>query len=163
MGLFGIGRKAIAVEMAGRNLTAIMMDADDCWHDVCGLRAYKTSGPIATCEVAFARAALVQSLLIDACSPEQSERALKASNEMIIESFSDQDTPDTFKHYSKSLIVAAVERVAMYLENAFPTSQLAAVLGAALGVPGIPSVEAVYIFESVEARVSAQLKKAKLI
>ena len=31
MGLFGFGKKAVAAEVAGRNVTAHMIDADSCW------------------------------------------------------------------------------------------------------------------------------------
>jgi hypothetical protein len=163
MRILGFGKKPISAELAGRNLIAMMTDADDCWRDVCELRSYKTSGPIATCEVAFARAALVKSILASSAAPSIAERALRAADEMIEEAFSDQDTDDTLKFFDDTLSVAAKRRVSFYGHHVFPTSQLASVLGARLGVPGIPSVEAAPIFDRIEARMKSVLKDVKLI
>ena len=163
MGLFGWGKKPIAAEMAGRNLTNLLIDADECWKDVCGLRSYKTSGPIATCEVAFARAGLVKSIIERATSPAIAKRALIAADELISEAFSAEDTEETQRFYGEKLSAAATKRVEFYKEHAFFPSQIAAMLGAKLGVPGIPSVEAAYIFENVEARARSLLKKVRLV
>jgi len=163
MRIFGFGKRPISAELAGRNFIAIMIDADDCWRDVCGLRSYKTSGPIATCEIAFARAALVKSIIARAAVARIAERALRAADDMIIESFADQDTEDTLKFFGDTLSVAAKRRVSFYEQHVFPVSQLASVVGLRLGVPGIPSIEAAPLFENVENRMRTVLKDIKLI
>ncbi len=163
MNLFGLGKKPVSAELAGRNLTALMIDADDCWRDVCALRAYKTTGPIATCEVAFARAALTKWLLCDGIPEPIADRASRAADNLILESFSGEDTDETLKFYDKALSSAAPERVAMYSRMPWYHADLASRLGVELGVPGIPSVEAVFIFEQVDVRVRRLTSKMKLI
>lgn len=163
MGLFGFGKKPVAAEVAGRNLTAHMIDADSCWRDVCGLRSYKTEGPIATCEMAFARAALVKFMLKEQRPASVAERIDKAADELILESFTGEDTEATHLFYGEPLEIAAPKRVAAYSEHAFMTSQLASVLGAKLGVPGMASIEIAPFFDDVARQVKALTAKIKLV
>lgn len=162
MGLFGFGRKPVSAEIAGRNLTNVMMDADHCWADVCGLRSYKPDGPIATCEVAFARAALTKAILMEDKGQAVAERISRAADAAVLDSFTGQDTDATRAFYGEELKDAAPKRVALYSDNVFPPAQLASTLGAQLGVPGIPSIEAAFIFEKVERQVRSALSKVKI-
>ena len=84
MGLFGWGKQHAAAEIVGHNLTAYVMDADDCWEDVCQLRSYKPTGPVATCEMAFARAALARVAMLEHRNSAIVERMIKASTNCII-------------------------------------------------------------------------------
>jgi hypothetical protein len=163
MRLFGFCRKPIAAEMLGRNLTALMIDADDCWRDVCMLRSYKTVGPVATCEMAFARAALVKSLYGNQTRDGVSERLQLAADELILESFSGEDTPDTIDFFGCELVEAAPRRVAFYSHHTFPAAQLSGMLAARLGVPGPGAVEGAWMFEKVEKRVRDLMSKVKIV
>ncbi|MBA2388669.1 MAG: hypothetical protein H0V67_00280, partial [Geodermatophilaceae bacterium] len=151
--VLGLGKKPVAAEIVGRNVTARMIDAESCWQDVCLLRSYKTEGPIATCEMAFARAALTKALLCERQHPEIGERISQAADALVLRSFTGQDTPASRAFYGEELAKAAPKRVALYSDNVFPHSQLAAILGRELGVPGIPSMEASFMFENSEERV----------
>jgi hypothetical protein len=163
MRLFGFGRKPIAAEMLGRNLTALMIDAEDCWRDVCMLRAYKTTGPVATCEMAFARAALVKNLYIDQAKQGVSDRLQRAADELILESFAGEDTPDTIAFFGRELIEAAPQRVAFYMHHTFMMSQLSGVLAARLGVPGPAAAEGAWMFEKVEKRARDLMDKVTIV
>ncbi len=163
MGLFGLRKKPVAAELAGRNLTALMIEADDCWEDVCALRSYKTDGTVATCEMAFARAALTKSILNENQHPAIAERITQAADALLLESFAGEDTEVTLKFYGETLDKAAPRRVSLYLDNVFPTSQLASVLGSQLGVPGPASIEVTPLFDAAEARVRMVIRKARFI
>ena len=58
---------------------------------------------------------------------------------------------------------AAPERVALYSQTPWYHAELASRLGVELGVPGVPSVEAAFLFEQVDARVRRLTSKMKLI
>ena len=163
MGLFGIGKKAIAAEILGNNAMAVMLNADDCWGDVCLLRSYQTADSIATCEMAFARAALVQRTLTQGQEQAVADRIVVPANKFVGDAFATQDNAETVKFYRAPMRDVALERVKFYDQNAFPISQLAATIGAALGVPGIPSVEAAFLFEKVETRVREITGKYKVV
>lgn len=163
MGWFGLGKKPVAAEIVGRNLTALMINAESCWQDVCALRSYKTDGPVATCEMAFARAALTKAVLCENQHSAITERISQAADNLVLESFTGEDTNATRAFYGEELAQAAPKRVALYGDNVFPHAQLASVLAAQLGVPGIPSVEAAFMFENVEKRVRAVITKLRIV
>ena len=163
MGLFGLGKRKITAESIGRSFANATMNADDCWADICKLRSYKTDGVIATCEMAFARAALTKSILCDAVPSGVAVRISAAIDAAVLDSFTGQDTATTDAFYGEALGNAAPKRVAKYLENAFPCAQLASNLGVQLGVSGIPAVEADFMFEAVERRVRKALATVKIV
>ena len=158
-------KKKVAADIVGRNLTLHLIDADDCWRAVCMLRAYDVPGPVATCEMAFARAALVRSLFSELPdAPGIRERLQLASDEVFAETFNaEEDTEEVREHYGMSLAKAAGMARRFYGEHVFPCSQLAAVMGIRLGVPGIPSVEAGPLFEAVVTRFEKLTSEIKII
>ena len=163
MGLFSFGKKAVAAELAGINLVGHFIDADSCWGDVCGLRSYKTDGPIATCEMAFARAALVKSFLKMNQSEGIVDRIDMSADQFILECFKDEDTDATRSFYGESLATAAPKRVAFYAQHTFMTSSLGSALGATLGVPGMPSVEVGQLFDEVVRQAKVLTAKIRIV
>lgn len=163
MGWFGFGKKAVAAEILGNNIMAMAIDADDCWEDVCALRSYETSGPIATCEMAFARAALVKSILLKQRVPAVADRIVKAADGFVLDAFADQDTDESRTFYGEKMQDVALRRVAFYSQHVFPFTQLASVLGAKLGVPGHPAIEAAFMFERVDKRVRELISKFNVV
>ena len=161
--MFGFGRKTVAAEIVGNNMSYLILDADDCWKDVCALRSYDTPGPIAVCEMAFARAALMMSILGENQKPSISERISNASKSFLLDVFSNEDSEVTKNYYGLPMSQVAPERLHFYSQHVFPVSQLALVLGIRLGVPGAPLIEAAFMFESVEQRIRLQLAKLKIV
>lgn len=160
MGLF---KKRVNADLAGNNITALVMDADDCWSDVCALRSYKTTGPVATCEMAFARAALAKSIFRATQSEEVADAMCAAADRMVLESFAGEDTDETQAFYHLPLNQAAPNWVANYLDNAFPETQLASILAMRLGVPGMAAIEIAPLFEALATRIHAILKPYKVV
>ena len=119
-------KKRVKADLAGNNIAALVMDADDCWSDVCALRSYKTTGPVATCEMAFARAALAKSIFRETQSEEVADAMCAAADRMVLESFTGEDTDETRKFYHLPLSKAAPNWVKIYLDNAFPKFSLPA-------------------------------------
>ncbi len=72
----------------GRRLTIALMDPDDCWRDVCHLRAYNVPGPVATCEMAFARAAIVTNAIRGLQSGSIAAEMLAGVDDVVVEAFS---------------------------------------------------------------------------
>jgi len=153
VGLFSWRKKHVAAEIAGHNITVLVLDADDCWRDVCALRSYKTTGPVATCEMAFARAGLIRSIFSKHKSRAVAERMLKSSSACVIDSFTDEDNDDTLRFYGSKMAVVGPSIVALYEENIFPSSQWASLLGGRLGVPGVWSSEIAPMVEHQEQRI----------
>lgn len=150
MGIFGFGRTKIAAEELSRNAVAMMIDADKCWDDACHLRGYQAPGPIATCEIAFARAAITIHLL-GQCFPQSFlERLRKAATQYVVECFEDQDTEVSMSWYKEGLAQATLKRISYYLAGAPSHAEMSARLTRAIGVPGIPSEEARFIFDDAE-------------
>jgi hypothetical protein len=163
MGLFGWGKKHAAAEIVGHNLTAFIMDADDCWQDVCQLRSYKTTGPVATCEMAFARAALARAAMLDHRNSAIAERMAKASTACVVETFTDQDNGDTIAFYGGGMSSVGPSIVSLYEANVFPLSQWASQLGSRLGVPGVWSSEIAPMGERQRQRILEMLDKVKVV
>lgn len=161
--MFGFGKKHVAAEIVGHNLTAYVMDADDCWRDVCQLRSYKTTGPVATCEMAFARAAIARSVFRQNGNQAVVDRMMKASRACIVETFTGEDNDDTLAFYRGPMSEMGPLTASLYEAIAFPSSQWAAKLGHRLGVPGIPSVEIAPIAERQRQRVEQMLRKLKVV
>jgi hypothetical protein len=158
-------KKEVPAEIVGRNLTHYVIEPEDCWRAVCMLRSYDTPGPIATCEMSFARAALVRSLLAEVTTDEGiNARLVSASDRLIRDTFDGQDSSrDTDAFYHESLANAAPKRVQFYSEHVFPRTQLGAILGGQLGVPGHPAIEIGSLFENVVQRVEKLLGQIKVV
>lgn len=163
MSFFRWRKNPVAAEVAGRNLTNHIIDANDCWRDVCALRSYSTDETIATCEMAFARAALVKHFLKDGQPNAIEQRIDKAADELIIDAFGDQDTDVTLQFYGEPLKAAALKRVALYEQHAFMTSQLGAALGKELRVSGVPSLEIGQLFDELTERMKQLTAKIRLV
>lgn len=159
-------KKKVPAAQAGRALACYHIDADRCWKAVCLLRSFKVPGPIATCEMAFARAAALKWAIKASRRNEAAKRAMLESVDAVVaDAFdSEQDTPETLAHYrGRSLQEISHERVAFYEEHAFPSSSLAAVLGRVLGVPGPVSVEASFIFDEEIALANRQMAEIAIV
>ena len=163
MRLFGWGKKHTAAEIVGHNLTAYVMDADDCWEDVCQLRSYKPTGPVATCEMAFARAALARVAMLKHRNSAVAERMIKASTSCIIETFTDEDNDDTLAFFGGPMNEVGPSIVSLYEANVFPLSQWASQLGSRLSVPGIWSIEIAPMAERQQNQVIGMLDKVKVV
>ena len=163
MRLFGLGRKYVAAEVLGHNLLTLAMDADDCWKDVCGLRSYKTTGPVATCEVALARAAIARSCLKEHRNPDVSDRLGKAAAACVVETFAGEDTEDTLSFYGGPISERGLFIVELYEQSAVLPSQWASLLGRRLGVPGVGASEITSIAEQQRRSTLSILSKVKIV
>ena len=156
-------KAAIDLVGVGQTLAKILLDPDDCWRDVCKLREYEVPNAVATCEMAFVRAAIVKDA-VDQVYSNNSRMELKAGvDKCVLETFTkEKDTKDTLDHYeNKPLAVAAVEAVLFYEQHVFPLAQLADEFARRLSVPGVPSIEIEPLFEEVAAEALRLLKASK--
>ena len=163
MGLFGFGKKHVAAEIAGHNLTALVIDADDCWRDVCEMRGYSTSGPVATCEMAFARAGIARALFREHSSNAVADRMLTASKALVVDAFSGEDTDETLAFYSGPMDEMGLMVMHVYETIAWDPAQWASKIGSRLGVPGPASIELAHIAERQHERVKGLLSKIKIV
>src|SRR5258708_31780164 len=88
----------------GRRLTIALMDPDDCWRDVCHLRAYNVPGPVATCEMAFARAAIVTNAIRGLQSGSIAAEMLAGGHDLGVGAFVYAGSPQTLVHYGKQRV-----------------------------------------------------------
>jgi hypothetical protein len=152
----------------GRRFAIILMDPDDCWRDVCKLREYKAPGPVATCEMAFARAAIIRDA-ITRCQPEfVASQMLAGVDQYVAEVFASEESAETLEYYEDTpLSVVAPKAIRLYEKSVFYLPQLADVIASRLSVPGLPVVEIAPLFEEVAAeaerlmKVSSALQKLK--
>ena len=164
MGIFGWGKKAVAAEMVGRNVTALLIDFDTCWRYVGRLRSYTTEDQIAVCEVAFARAAFVKYMLKERQPEGVAKRMDKAVDAAVEEIFAgEKDTEATRTFYGESLQAAALKRVGAYSDHTFMETQLASVLGTKLGVPGMHALEIAPMFRDIANDVQALTAKITIV
>jgi hypothetical protein len=152
----------VSAELAGNNIAAHLLDADDCWKDVCDLRSYEMSGTIATCEMGFARAGLCEHIFVETQRPDVGHRMRIAAIKLVVDVFRTQNSPETRRHYQADLGVAAMHRVSFYTQNAFPIEQLSGVFTAELGVPGFAAVEVSPMFLRIEKRVRDLISKVRI-
>jgi hypothetical protein len=137
----------------GKLLGKMLLNPDDCWADVCKLREYKVPDAVATCEMAFARAAVIK----DAVKRLENDNVNKKMNygidKFVEEAFEkERVTEELLAHYqSESFTDIARRVVRFYEENVFPLTHLADQFAARLSVPGIPSIEIAPLFEEVAA------------
>jgi hypothetical protein len=157
-------KKKFWAHEAGWRLACSLLDADDCWRHVCLLRGYEVPGPVATCEMAFARTAVIRDAIKRRQPEEIAEEMLAAVSEVTANSFAaEEDTEVTLKHYDGArLSVVAPRIIGLYEENAFPLTQLASVFAQRLSVPGF-SVEIADLFEHVAAAAERAMKSAKIV
>lgn len=163
MSWFGMNKKQFVAEKVGHNLLTLVMDADSCWSDVCKLRSYKTSGPVAVCEMAFARAAIARSCMIEGQIPSVADRLATAALGCLVETFTGQDNEDTLKFYGGPMNERGPSIVANYEENLISTSQWASVLGSRLGVPGVWASEISPMADFQKQRIQDILRKVKIV
>jgi hypothetical protein len=143
----------------GRRLTIALMDPDDCWRDVCHLRAYNVPGPVATCEMAFARAAIVTNAIRGLQSGSIAAEMLAGVDDVVVEAFVNEDSPETLEHYgNQRLSDVARATVELNENNAFPLTQLADVFGHRLSVPGWPAAEIEPLFKDVAGEAEHLMK-----
>jgi len=81
----------------------------------------------------------------------------------VVLTFEDQDNDDTRRHYGGKVSQAALRRVLVYHQHVFPISELASKVGSELGLSGIPSVEAAFMFETLEKRTRAILAGLRVV
>jgi hypothetical protein len=135
------------------------MDPDDCWRDVCHLRAYNVPGPVATCEMAFARAAIVTNAIRGLQSGSIAAEMLAGVDDVVVEAFVNEDSPETLEHYgNQRLSDVARATVELNENNAFPPTQLADVFGHRLSVPGWPAAEIEPLFKDVAGEAEHLMK-----
>jgi hypothetical protein len=157
-------KKDVRADLAGWNLIVSLIDPEDCWRAVCLLRSYTVPGPIAACEMAFVRTAIVRHAIKWHQSPEVAALMLAAGDRLIKERFSVEDTEETLAHYSNQpLNEVAPKIIQLYEENAFPITGLADLFASRLRVPGIPSIEIGPLFEEVEAAGKSMLNSVKIV
>jgi hypothetical protein len=159
--MLNLFKKAISAEVAGHNITVFLTDPDDCWRAVSRLRSYKAPGPIATTEMAFARAAIIK------CFPPTSnsliaERYRNSVDACILETFSNQDNETSFERYRMRLELAAPKIVETYFSGAISTLHIAGIFQKRLGVPGFPA-ELHDLFQEVETKIVAAFQKLRLV
>lgn len=157
-------RKTISVDEAVKTLLISLVDAEDCWRDVCMLRDYKVPGVVATCEMAFARTAIVK-YTIRRCQPEVISKAMVAAiDRSVIEGFSGQDTELTLQHYANERLSEVGPRAVKYYEdNMLPFTGLALHFAARLSVPGAGApIEIAPLFERVAAEAERMTKSMRI-
>jgi hypothetical protein len=144
---------------AGKVLARILMDPDDCWRHVCMLRQYSAPDAVATCEMAFARAAIIREA-ITRCQPTPvATQMLAGLDQYVVEAFAKEESVEAFEYYDdRPLSVVAPEAIQLYEENVFPLAQLADVLASRLSVPGLPAIEIAPLFEEVAAEAERLMK-----
>lgn len=144
----------------GRMISRILLDPDECWKDACKLREYDAPGPVATCEIAFARAAVLKEAVHQVYSGIECGDIKAGVDLYIDQAFSrEETTEEILNHYDgHSLKNVAAQAVSLYEENVFPLTQLADVLAQRLSVPGMPSIEIAPLFEEVSAEAVRLLK-----
>jgi hypothetical protein len=84
---------------AGRTIAIALMDLDDCWRDVCKLREYRASVPVATCEMTFARAAIIRDAIRRYQSKPIAAEMLAGVDRFVAEAFASEDSAETLEHY----------------------------------------------------------------
>jgi hypothetical protein len=148
-----------ATEM-GRRLAIILMDADDCWRDVCMLRDYKVPGPVATCEMAFARAAVIKDTITRCQRDLVATQMLAGVDQFVAEAFAKEETTAEVLEYYKDapLAVVAPQTIQLYQESAFWLPRLADVFASRLKVPGMPVIEIAPLFEEVASKAEGLMK-----
>lgn len=144
----------------GRVLGRMLLEPEECWKDVCKLRAYAVPNSVATCEMAFARAAVVKDA-VDQVYSDNARAELKVGvDKFVQESFTKEEAnEETLSHYDGvPLAVVAAQAVQFYAENAFPLPHLADVFARRLSVTGVPSIEIAPLFEEVAGETVRILK-----
>jgi hypothetical protein len=128
------------------------------------LREYKAPGPVATCEMAFARAAIIRDT-ISRCQPDMiASEMLAGVDRYVTEAFASDDTGDIMTYYNnRRLAVVAPPAIRQYEENVFPLSQLAMAFAHRLSIPGFPSVEIAPLFEEVASEAERLMKMSFLV
>jgi hypothetical protein len=153
---------------AGRTIAIALMDPDDCWRDVCKSREYRASVPVATCEMTFARTAIIAAIIRDAIRRCQSKpiaaEMLAGVDRFVAEAFASEDSAETLEHYEiERLSVVAPRAIRHYEENVFPLTQLADALAHRLSVPGWPAAEIAPLFEEIAAEAERLMKISSLL
>ncbi|MGH6817727.1 MAG: hypothetical protein ACREC1_03020 [Methylovirgula sp.] len=157
-------KKRVRADLAGWNLTAALIDPDDCWHDICLLRSYDVPDPIATCEMAFARTAIVRDAIKATQSGEVATLMLAAAHRLIKERFSTEDTPETFEYYSSQRLADIGPKIIqLYEKSAFPLTLLADLFASRLGVPGVAAVEICPMFVKVGDAARKSMKRVRIV
>lgn len=128
------------------------------------LRDHKAPGPVATCEMAFVRTAIIRDA-IKRCQPELiAEEMLAAVGKLTAESFAGEDTELTLKYCkNEQLSVIAPLTIRLYEENVFPLTHLADLFAHRLSVPGFPSVEIGPLFEQVATEAERAMKSVNIV
>lgn len=149
---------------AGRTIAIALIDPDDCWRDVCKLREYRASVPVATCEMTFARAAIIRDAIRRCQSKPIAAEMLAGVDRFVAEAFASEDSAETLEHYEiECLSVVAPRAIRHYEENVFPLTQLADALSHLLSVPGWPAAEIAPLFEEIAAEAERLMKISSLL
>ena len=151
---------------AGKMIAKILMEPEECWRQACMLRQYDAPDAVATCEMAFARAAIVRDAIMR-CQPKLvADQMLAGIDRYVAEAFANEESAEALEYYEgRPLSLVAPQAIRLYQNNVFPLAQLADVLARRLSVPGLPAIEIAPLFEEVAAeaerlmRVSSALQK----
>jgi hypothetical protein len=143
----------------GRMLARIMLDPDDCWRDVCKLRDYEVSDQVATCEMAFVRAAIMKEAVDRTESGDVAKAIAAGVDKFVYDAFEgEKESEEVLKHYdNKRLVTIAREIMDSYAQYAFLPTQLADIFANRLSIAGFPSVEIAPLFQEVSAETERLL------
>ena len=148
----------------GRALAKLLMDPDDCWRHVCMLRQYKVPDAVATCEMAFARAAITRDAISRSQTSLVATQMLAGVDSYVADAFANEESAETLEYYGdKPLSVVAPQAIRLYEENAFYLPQLADVLASRLSVPGLPAIEIAPLFEEVAAEAERLMRLSSVL
>ena len=100
---------------AGRTIAIALMDPDDCWRDVCKLREYRVSVPVATCEMTFARAAIIRDAIRRCQSKPIAAEMLAGVDRFVAEAFASE--AETLEHYEIECLSVVAPRAIRHYEE----------------------------------------------
>jgi chromate transport protein ChrA len=142
----------------GRALAKLLMDPDDCWRHVCMLREHKAPGTVATCEMAFVRAAIVKDAICRCQPTDVAAEMLMGVDLHVAEAFVGK-TDIMLRHYSNNRLSVIASRVIQKYEgHVFPLAELADAFAQRLSIPGVPSIEIAPLFEEVASEAERLMK-----
>ncbi|WP_375456241.1 hypothetical protein [uncultured Methylobacterium sp.] len=157
-------RPKVPADRAAWAVGKSLLDADDCWRDVCSLREYKVAGSVATCEMAFARSAVIRHLYKSIRQDNISAVMTDAFDDLLKQSFAGDGGPELTDHYKQpNLTQIMLGRTAFYDQKAFPFFQLGMHFVLAVGVPdGRDATQIGLMFNAIYARGEKMLSQARL-
>lgn len=155
--------RQLTAEALGEELAARFLDAPDCRRVASLLRGRPDPDPVACCEAAFARAAVLEFVIGDTQSSEIAGRMNAAIDAVVAKMFGGAHTPETSAWYGQtSLAAIAVQGVRHYYAAAFWSDRVAKYLADRLGLPR-PSAEVAGDFSALTEAVVVWITKVKIL